>query len=210
MLERNGRPTWHQRLILFRCPQRRFYRHARDYESDEAVCSSAATAAIAPDVYAGSANADGAARSRNGYAFPPFLVMERGMTLAEWAARRRTLLETLAMCRDCATLLATLHAAGRVHRDLKPDHVLLTLQTQRWRIIDFSRAGLKGACARAARACGLGAAALHAALRCLPAPCAARACACKARCPAHAASQAATHVCRPEGPPDVHARLRRS
>jgi hypothetical protein len=37
-----------------------------------------------PDLIHASANADGAVRSARGFVFPPFLVIERGMPLADW------------------------------------------------------------------------------------------------------------------------------
>ena len=101
--------------------------------------------AVLPDLFASAANGDGAVRARSGFAFPPFLVMERGMTLAEWVQAPRDALAVLSMFKDCAALLATLHAAGHVHRDLKPDNVLLMLQTQAWRLIDFGIAAPAGA-----------------------------------------------------------------
>lgn len=103
--------------------------------------------AVLPQLFAGSPNEDGAARAKSGYQFPPFLVMERGMTLSEWAGQSvpRKPLAILSMFADCAALLATLHAAGHVHRDLKPENVLLMLQSQAWCLIDFGIAAPAGA-----------------------------------------------------------------
>jgi serine/threonine protein kinase len=63
--------------------------------------------------------------------------MERGMTLAEWVWEPRAGLAVLSMFSEVANLLAQVHAANYAHRDLKPDNVLLMLQTQTWRLIDF-------------------------------------------------------------------------
>ena len=38
---------------------------------------------------------------------------------------------------ELAALLNILHEQGQVHRDLKPGNVLLMLQSQVWRLIDF-------------------------------------------------------------------------
>ena len=100
---------------------------------------------IVPELFAGSENGDSQCRARNGYVFPPFLVMERGMTLAEWVQQEPEALSVLSMFKACAALLARLHAAGQVHRDIKPDNVLLMLQTQAWRLIDFGIAAPVGA-----------------------------------------------------------------
>ena len=64
-----------------------------------------------------------------GYVFPPHIVLERGVTLTAWLAQTRRHSEALAMLEQLAELLATLHAAGRVHRDLKPDNVLFMLNS---------------------------------------------------------------------------------
>ena len=58
-------------------------------------------AATLPAMLHASANDDGGARSRSGYVFPPFLVLERGMTLREWMQRRRGFGETVTMVRLC-------------------------------------------------------------------------------------------------------------
>jgi serine/threonine protein kinase len=98
-----------------------------------------------PDLFYASDNADGAIRSRAGFPFPPFIIMERGITLAKWLQSPRDSLAILSMFKECAELLEKLHAAGQAHRDLKPDNILLMLQTQAWRLIDFGIAAPIGA-----------------------------------------------------------------
>ena len=128
-----------------RAHRSRFFNRASDYAIEERMYHNTDIKQTLPELFAAGANGDGALRARSGYVFPPFLVMERGMTLAEWVQQRRDALAVLSMFKDCAALLATLHAAGHVHRDLKPDNVLLMLQTQAWRLIDFGIAAPSGA-----------------------------------------------------------------
>ena len=130
--------------VLSTCA-RRFFNRVQDYAIEDAMYRNTAIKPVLPDLFAAAPNGDGAVRARSGYVFPPFLVMERGMTLAEWLQAPRDSLAVLSMFKDCAALLATLHAAGHVHRDLKPDNVLLMLQTQAWRLIDFGIAAPAGA-----------------------------------------------------------------
>ena len=63
-------------------------------------------------------NTNGAAQSRNGFVFPPYIVLERGIPLTEWAGKPRRPMETIVMVEVLAELLGILHKSGRVHRDL--------------------------------------------------------------------------------------------
>jgi serine/threonine protein kinase len=115
----------------------RFFQRLEDYEEEHRMYEVAAVKPTLPQLYASSNNIDGIAQTLDGYVFPPFLVMERGMTLAEWITSPRSSLAVLSLFSDVARLLAQVHAANYVHRDLKPDNLLLMLQSQAWRLIDF-------------------------------------------------------------------------
>ena len=89
---------------------------------------------VLPELLHAHDNADGAARSRSGYVFPPHLVLERGITLRAWCTcstggggsagngggRARNFFEVSTMVDSVGSMLAQLHASGRVHRDIKP------------------------------------------------------------------------------------------
>ena len=92
---------------------------------------------VLPPLLHASENADGAARSRAGVPFPPFIVLERGIPLFEWAQQPRRQMESIVMVEALAELLATLHESGRVHRDLKPANVLLLNSSMLWRLLDM-------------------------------------------------------------------------
>jgi hypothetical protein len=116
---------------------RRFYDRLVDYQVEAKMFTIPGIHPVLPELYASSDNAAGELRGPEGFVFPPFLVTERGQPLKEWLKVPRDNLLLLAMIRDIAELLTTLHAGGHVHRDIKPDNILLMLQTQVWRLIDF-------------------------------------------------------------------------
>jgi serine/threonine protein kinase len=101
---------------------------------------------VLPQLLRASSNAGGAVRSRSGFVFPPYLVLERGGTLQQWKPEERSFFEIVSMV---AALLNTLHASGRVHRDLKPDNVLHLLPSTQWRLLDLgivANIGARRAC----------------------------------------------------------------
>ena len=72
-------------------------------------------------------------------------LQERGLTLTAWLATRREFYGVLAMLTDLATQLASLHGLGHVHRGIKPENMLVMMQTQTWKLIDFGIAAPAGA-----------------------------------------------------------------
>jgi serine/threonine protein kinase len=83
-------------------------------------------------------NEDAAIRMPTGFVFPPCIVIEKGESLDVWALRERhdfvTVLQVLC---HVAERLKVLHAAGWVHRDLKPGNVLRRPEQHSWTLIDF-------------------------------------------------------------------------
>jgi serine/threonine protein kinase len=100
---------------------------------------------VLPDLLHADDNAHGTVRSKGGsYKVPPFMVLERGITLRVWRVRPRNFFEVSTMLDSVARLLATLHNSGRLHRDLKPDNVLYLMQTTEWRLLDLGIAAPTG------------------------------------------------------------------
>ncbi len=70
-----------------------------------------------------------------------YIAMEyvRGETLRDWLRAPRTIAARLRVVREIASALAEAHAAGVVHRDLKPDNVLVT-PAESVKVLDFGLA----------------------------------------------------------------------
>ena len=72
-----------------------------------------------------------------------------GLTLRDWAATPRVRAELLRALTEAGRGVAAAHAAGVVHRDLKPDNVMIDGE-RRVRVMDFGLAHGRGAGAEAA------------------------------------------------------------
>jgi serine/threonine protein kinase len=123
----------------------RFFLDKRDYVLESSFYENKTFRACLPGLAHATDNADGSVVSRNGYRFPPFMVLDRGVTLKEWLKVKRNPSLVLGMVVEVLELLEHLHSSGIVHRDLKPDNVLFVLQTQEWRLLDFGIATTAGA-----------------------------------------------------------------
>jgi Protein kinase domain len=94
--------------------------------------------AILPPVHCLKDNADGSIKDARGQPLPPFVVIEKGEALNEWAKRRAPDFPTsLTVLCHVAERLQALHEAGLVHRDLKPENILWLPSRNEWTLIDF-------------------------------------------------------------------------
>ena len=137
---------------LMMCCQRASARHfcrffkPAEFEEELALYCDPVLSKALPTVRFSSDNRDCAARSRSGFVFPPFIVLERGVTLSNWARKQqRSSFSVALMVEELGKLLAGLHDAGLVHRDIKPDNALYLLNSTTWRLLDVGIVAKAGA-----------------------------------------------------------------
>ena len=115
----------------------RFFLSVADFEKESACYLQDVFRACLPGLQQATLNADQAIVSRTGYPFPPFMVLDRGVTLSQWLEDSRSPSAVLTMASEVLELLAKLHASGTVHRDIKPANLIFVLHSLRWRLLDF-------------------------------------------------------------------------
>eukprot|EP00892_Ulva_mutabilis_P012634 jgi/Ulvmu1/9743/UM055_0083.1 len=123
----------------------KFFTRRAGFERERALYDKPALRSMMPAVIDVVPNADGRYATPAGFVFPPCIVVEKGESLDEWATRIEPGFPTIlnVLC-DVATRLQQLHAAGFVHRDLKPGNILWRPQHHSWTLIDFGCAAATG------------------------------------------------------------------
>jgi serine/threonine protein kinase len=131
-------------MLLRQLPQKmgvfctyRYFERVAHYAFEVRLFKDSMIQPLLPTLVENNDNLDSSVTTLDGFAFPPYIVMDRGTPLSEWKRIERQILSVLDMLAEAATLLQTLHGTGRVHCDLKPDNILLVLRTSEWRFIDF-------------------------------------------------------------------------
>lgn len=128
----------------------RFFHTYRDFQRESKAVQHPRLRHILPTVYLANENLDenapgGILQAPNGFKFPSFLVMERGCSLAQWQQQQPLAFgAAISMLYSVSVLLQTMHHIGRTHRDIQPENILLTIQTQAWKLSDFGMAGAIG------------------------------------------------------------------
>jgi serine/threonine protein kinase len=117
---------------------------ARDFNLEAKFYQNETFKKCLPELIQASDNVDGPIVSRSGYRFPPFMALDRGITLSDWKKVKRGPSAVLAMVVEVLDLLVLLHTSGHVHRDLKPENLLMVFHTHQWKLLDFGIATTAG------------------------------------------------------------------
>ena len=81
-------------IDLFLC---RFFMRMEDYEFETRFYEQQLYRSCLPDIVQAYDNRDGAVVSRSGHPFPPFMILDRGITLQDWLKVERSMSAVLAM-----------------------------------------------------------------------------------------------------------------
>jgi hypothetical protein len=125
----------------------KFYTHRPSFEREREVYEDPRLRAMVPKLHALVANVPPFVTSPSGFPLPPFIIMEKGQSLDEFAvgqAGRVDLMTVAQALVHLAERLRLLHDAGWVHRDLKPQNILRQPSEHSWTLLDFGCAARAG------------------------------------------------------------------
>eukprot|EP00892_Ulva_mutabilis_P000884 jgi/Ulvmu1/10797/UM069_0032.1 len=124
----------------------KFFTNRHAFARELALYSNPTLRAMMPAVSAVQDNSDGRVQDSTGFAFPPFIVVERGESLDEWVHRvAPDFVTSMFVLCHVTKRLQLLHSAGLCHRDLKPANILWRPTANAWTLIDFGCAESIGA-----------------------------------------------------------------
>ena len=125
----------------------KFYLDRDAFDRENALRQHPSFFHLLPPVRQHEANGAAHLRAPNGCVFPPFVVVDNGVSLADWceAAPHSLAARLETLCALAAELVA-MHEAGLVHRGLHPRNVLWLAIGDRWKVVDFGNAAQRGAC----------------------------------------------------------------
>eukprot|EP00892_Ulva_mutabilis_P009361 jgi/Ulvmu1/6798/UM309_0002.1 len=142
----SGRSSAHSRTRKRRGYAIKFFTNRHAFARELALYSNPTLRAMMPAVSAVQDNSDGRVQDSTGFAFPPFIVVERGESLDEWVHRvAPDFVTSMFVLCHVTKRLQLLHSAGLCHRDLKPANILWRPTANAWTLIDFGCAESIGA-----------------------------------------------------------------
>lgn len=123
-----------------------FLQNEKAFEREHELYSDPALRPMLPEALHIVPNKDSRVVSESGYVFPPFIMVEKGESLNEWASRKSPDFATsLFVLLHIAERLQRLHEVGICHRDIKPANILWRPLSNSWTLIDYGCAASIGA-----------------------------------------------------------------
>lgn len=124
----------------------KFYLDRELFDREDNLRANPAFFKLLPPARVREPNGGARLRAPNGCVFPPFVIVDNGVSLKDWCDMepRSFAVKLEALC-ALAKELETLHEAGLAHRGLHPRNVLWLPIGQRWTAVDFGNAAQIGA-----------------------------------------------------------------
>jgi hypothetical protein len=123
----------------------KFFAAHDDFASYMATSNLRANAVVMPSRHRAFANDEALYRSPDGFVFPPFIMLERGVPLGAWRTAPHTVKDVAGMLFDVANHLMSLHSQGRVHARLSAENVVWCAASGAWRLLKVENSVPAGA-----------------------------------------------------------------
>lgn len=116
----------------------------RDLEEERRLHEQEALQPCMPALFSIEYNAKRALRSKKGFVYPHFIMLEHGEPLGEWLKVRRPEVGVLRMAICVLNLLDGMHSRGMVHGSIHPGHIVRVLHAGQWRLLGLGDASAIG------------------------------------------------------------------
>eukprot|EP00892_Ulva_mutabilis_P002841 jgi/Ulvmu1/12558/UM090_0045.1 len=117
----------------------KFYLDRKAFDMERELYTESQLKAMMPAILAVEDNTSGKAKTPYGYVFPPFVIIERGQSLDEWARdnANKDFITIFQAVSHAVRALKGLHEFGYAHRDIKPGNILRRPKQHDWTLLDF-------------------------------------------------------------------------
>eukprot|EP00892_Ulva_mutabilis_P005985 jgi/Ulvmu1/3759/UM175_0006.1 len=117
----------------------KFYIDQKAFERERELYAESQLKSMMPATLAIEDNAAGDTCTPYGYKFPPFVIIECGQSLDEWARdnANKDFITIFQALSHAVRALRRLHDFGYAHRDVKPGNILRRPKQHDWTLIDF-------------------------------------------------------------------------
>eukprot|EP00892_Ulva_mutabilis_P005913 jgi/Ulvmu1/3694/UM017_0111.1 len=117
----------------------KFYIDRSAFDRERELYTESQLKAMMPATLAIEDNASGKVCTPYGYVFPPFVIIECGQSLDEWArdTANKDFITIFQALSHAVRALRRLHEFGYAHRDIKPGNILRRPKQHDWTLIDF-------------------------------------------------------------------------